>query len=185
MRGPHSCVLLLVPLAALSCAAQDVRDETDLRRTARSIVRLLSQEDVTNVASQFHYPPSYTHQQKAEDQAHVEMNLRFLLDRFGSVSDVSQLSNPIDFIEVGVSGGILPYWETLSPLQTLDFVYSAVFGHIGAGVIKVSFFQYGAGWELRGIAFGLPMTTPDALSIMETIMRELSDHMEQVGADAL
>ena len=165
-------LFIIVSLITIGCSGHQVREfEGSHKSISESIVTLLVQGDVKSVASKLHYPISYTSSERTQGESDVKESLAFLLQRFGSVSRVELHTKAIQFYEIGISGDNLKYWESLSPIQTKDFVYKVKFSKLGDGVLKVSVFTTASGTEVRGIFFGLEPSKPNARGIIIEIMK--------------
>lgn len=153
-------------------------DETRMRAAeaqAGGVIKGVVAGDSRAVAELMHYPPSYTPEERKSDLTDVENGIRFLLERFGRVSDVKREEGHVSFFEVGGGGGDMGYWKSLSPMETVDVIYSAKFSKLGRGVIKIRIFWHGDGSApgIFAVGFGLPVGRSDARTQIASAMRDM------------
>ena len=134
-------------------------------------MQALARADAKTAAAQLHYPPSYSESERSEDAAGVAQSLSFLLDRFGRPGRIEPTRDPSipSFFEVGSGGGDMPYWQSLSPFRTLDFVYDVWFEKFGPGFLVVRVFVPAEGppREVQRVGFALPVDTLSKRRIVE------------------
>jgi hypothetical protein len=118
---------------------------------------------VDSLSSLFHYPVTYSTEEVKSDASGVAASLQFILDRFGAPRNLKPVSES-SFYELGAFGGTNEYWRSLSPFESITFVYSAEFSRIGAGYFKVQVFKHHTreSREIQSIGFGIPESTPNA-----------------------
>ena len=160
--------LLACSACALACVSP-VSPVDRARGVAERTVRALERGDAQAAAAQLHYPPSYSASERAEDAAAVATSLSFLLNRFGRPARSEPRRGAASFFEVGAGGGDMPYWQSLSPFRTLDFVYDAWFEHFGPGflVVRVLVPVSGPAREVQRMGFALPIDPPSKRRIAE------------------
>lgn len=147
---------------------------------ASRAVDLLERRDTSALAALLHYPPT-AQTERAKDIAAVEKMLQFLLSRFGAPSEVKPWrGGAVSFFEVGVSAGTIEYWQSLSPFETIDNVYSAKFERFGFGIVKIEAFKHAAMTtpQVRTVAFGLLTSRSDAKSLIIQATRDMMAVME-------
>ena len=173
MRKVIGLATVFIAMGSLS-AAEPVAPHQAAMLTNR-VIELLSKDDPRSVARLMHYPAAYTEKQREEDVAGVETCMSFLLRRFGTPSAAKRAIRPMAFFEIGGGGGDLPYWQSLSPFETYDIIYSAHFSRLGAGVIKVRVFRHPSGSkpEVQWVGFGLLAARADAKSEMMSMAKEM------------
>jgi hypothetical protein len=164
---------VLIAMASL-CAAESAAPH-EAETLGNRVVELLSKQDSRSVARLMHYPAAYTRKQREEDMAGVESLISFFLRRFGTPTAVKREQGTVAFFEIGGGGGDLPYWQSLSPFETFDLIYSAQFSKLGAGILKVRIFRHPSVGqpEIQSVGFGLPTTRADAKSEMVSAAKEM------------
>ena len=164
-------VFMLIPFV---CSAEPVTPP-EAETLANRVIELLANQDAEAVARLMHYPPGYTAKEREDDIAGVRTSINFLLLRFGEVSQVKRENGPIVFFEIGCAGGDLPYWQSLSPLKTLNLIYLARFSNLGVGVIKICIFRHEnvSKAEIQSVWFGLPASRADAKSEIASAMKDM------------
>jgi hypothetical protein len=167
-------LLLIFALLADSGAA-DTADLGAARELAREAIRLAMVPNPRDLADRLHYPPVYSESERKEDSLGVSESLQFLFERLGTPRDSRLYEEPVFLYEFGVTGGTLPYWESLSPISSIQFVYSVLFSHAGSGFLKFVIFRPSpnSSWEIQAVSFGLP-ESPAAKVQMIELMLDLS-----------
>lgn len=126
---------------------------------ANRTVQAFERADGNAAAALLHYPPSYSASERADDAAAVADSFSLFLDRFGRPGQIVPTREVPSFFEVGAGGGDMPYWRSISPFRTLDFVYEAWFANFGPGflVVRVLVPAEGPPREVQRVGFGLPV----------------------------
>jgi hypothetical protein len=150
-----SAVLLLVPTVAQAQDAQGV---------AAKFIALAEASDAKGLSRLFHYPPDMSEAERHKDAEGVSKSLSWLLSEFGKPTSIQPNRSPVEFYEVGVFGGTNEYWRSRSPIPETQFLYDVKFSNLGPGYFKVLVLNSGAGAgrELHGASFGIPIATPRA-----------------------
>jgi hypothetical protein len=166
-------------LASLLLVAVGAADTDHPREIADQIVGLAERPDVLGLTERFHYPPTYTQAERQADSSDLADSLRFLFERLGKPQSPRLRRVPASVYEIGLSGGTVPYWESLSPFKTHTFLYSVQFSKAGPGFLKVDVFRNPAQGrlELQGLSFCLPAAPATKTEVVE-IMVELSAKIE-------
>lgn len=139
---------------------------SDSENLANRVIELLAKQEHQAVAHLMHYPPTYTENHRKEDAEGIGSDISFLLGRFGSPTEVKRENGLMAFFTITVGGGDVPYWQSISPFETYDFIYSVHFSNLGVGEILVRIFRNPKDNkpEIQSLGFGLPVTRPDAKS---------------------
>ena len=173
---------LLVTMLATTAAWGTPKTDRSIERKplANRIASQLAKQDSAAVANSLHYPPSYTASEREQDVADVKKSFEFLFSLFGTVSNVKPHHLPVDSYELTFSGGLLPYWESLSPIDSVDFVYTAHFDKAGPGIIKIILFQHPsfAAPQVWRAGFGLIADRTDA---KQFIIQTFQQHSVLMG----
>ena len=75
----------------------------------------------------------------------------------------------IEYYELGVGGGTVPYWSQFPNLGMQGkVVYKAKFEKLGPGIVEVAFFKLRDSLAVRAVSFGLEVTRPAA---RETVLK--------------
>lgn len=145
-----------------------------LEKNASEIVDLLRSRNLEEIANTLHYPGSYTAEELARDRKSVEEGLQFLTGEFGAVRDVTRQIAPVNFFEIGVSGGDLEYWKEYVKTGTQKNIeYRVTFSKIGPGILRVTYIKGNGQWEVRSVDFGIEATTPGARETILTIGKNM------------
>lgn len=154
---------VLAPILSLALfAGVSLADEGE--GTPGRFAKLAANADAKSMAKLFHYPPSYSEAERREDQEAVAESLEWLLSKTGTPQDVAARNVPADFYEVGVFGGDNPYWESISPIDEIQFLYDVTFPNLGPGYLKILLLRpkSGSSGEIHMAGIGIPTTTPGA-----------------------
>jgi len=182
--APFVCIVL----ATISCNTQSEEGHLapDPAAQGEQIVQLLQAENFEEVARLLHYPATYTPQERLADQAAVADSLRFLAGEVGHLDKVVVVREPVTFYKVSVSGGDVPYWQSLPNAgQDGALTYQAVFSKLGPGIFHLTFIRSGAGWQPRSIEVGLERGQPGAPERMADITRQMVARMASRRPKAL
>jgi hypothetical protein len=166
-----TAILLASPIAAGS-------DLTSAKVLADRAIQLIERGSAEDVAELLHYPPTYTEAERKEDSGAVADSIRFLLGRTGQISNPKPWLKPAEFFEVGAGGGDMPYWQSLSPLRTIDYVYSVQYEKLGSGFLKVRAFKHPSIPKpaIMSIGIGFPVADPDSKKLVIALIRGLTEH---------
>jgi len=158
---------------ALACASPPSPLDA-ARSVADDTARALERGDARAAAARFHYPPSYSDSQREADAAAVAESLALFLARFGHPGQIEPRRQASAFFEVGAGGGDMPYWQSISPLRTLDFAYDVWFANFGPGflVVRVLVPSEGLPREVQRLGFALPVDPQSKRRVAE-VARDL------------
>ncbi|UCG52934.1 MAG: hypothetical protein JSW58_05080 [Candidatus Latescibacterota bacterium] len=161
--------VLLVVFCASSVFAQTAPSEApdSLWVIGDQVMAALGRGDVGSVAEMLHYPSSYSKEEKATDAAGVKDALEFLLTKLGALQGFERFIGDAVWYEVTLSGGDIGYWESLSPLNTVDLAYRGNFGKFGGGMVSVSFFETSSGMDIRAV---IVRVDPSVQGARETVI---------------
>ena len=166
---------LVVFLAVISCFSSALAEGEDPHAIATRIVDLLCAGDTATVASLLHYPPGYTKEERAADEAGVREQLDVLLQRFGKISRVVPPPSSVPAtVDLSVSGGTIAYYQSLGRMSGVSGPYAVISEHLDAAVIRVDFLKMGDSWVLFRVSFGIPASRPEARALADEINRSLS-----------
>jgi len=165
---------LVTFVAALGCFGPVLAEADDPHAVATRIVDLLCAGDTAAVASLLHYPPGYTKEERAADETGVRKQLDVLLQRFGKISRPEPPPEIPATIDLGVSGGSLPYYQSLGKVKLLEGAYPVTSEHFGEAAIRVAFIKFDRGFEPFRVSFGIATSKPEARALADEIGRALS-----------
>jgi hypothetical protein len=167
-------------LAGTAYSAPQTDPDAEREALANGVVDMLAKSETARAASSIHYPAAYSQAEREKDVASVAESLDFLIERFGTLIEFEKRRTPIDFYSAEVSGGTVEYWASLSPLDTIDFVYSAEFSKSGSGVIILSLFRRPSftGPQVFRLGFGLPLSRPGAKAFIIDATVDMLKSME-------
>lgn len=169
----------LLSVSSLIAAADSPRNASPTVGLVDRVLSLLARGGSRDLAAILHYPESYTADERAKDVSNVATSLDFLLDRFGKPEKLRPVHESASFYEMGVGGGSVHYWASLSLIAEQTLLYSGSFSKLGPGFIKLSVVRVKGGPpEIRVISFGLPTSSPSAKATITNLSVSL---MEQMG----
>ena len=180
-------IILLTALAiafpaAVQGATPAVQDS--LWAIADDVMEMIVAGDVESVVDVLHYPPSYSKEQIASDSAALRDALAFLLGKFGELKDFERFSGEALCYDIALSAGDVAYWESLSPLSTVELMYAGDFGKFGPGIVSISLFETKSGVDLRAVVFRLAASAPKAREKVIDIYVEMARRQaESLGED--
>lgn len=171
----------LVVAAILTCGKAEERTQDKSEDIALRIAHLIADHDTNAAAALLHYPSTYSTQERDHDSEEVAKSLSFLLEEFGDISELSRHLKSAVFFEIGVGGGDIPYWESLSPLNITDYLYSANFAKLGPGFLRIRIFRHPTlpGPAVRSIDFALPAMRGDTKAKLISIMKRFFEFKGQ------
>lgn len=141
----------------------------------------------TSLAEMFHYPSSYSSDEREEDVEAVAVSLAWLLEEFGSIEEVTRVDSPAVFFGVEVMSADFAYWESVSPIKGVRVLYSATFANRGFGYIQVNTLlrDGSVAPEIRSITFGIPTgdDPQDAREQAIDVMLRLAKHKKMQVPD--
>lgn len=148
------------------------RQARDPQAVAAQVLQLLAAGKYSEVALAMHEPPSYDPARAAEDRRDVGDHLGFLFGEFGTMSAPQLATQPLRFYKVSLSGGDLPYWQSLRNMGVdAQLTYHVSFSKLGPGVLHLTFIRGKGEWQVRSIEPGLEMQAPAARQTMLRIGR--------------
>jgi hypothetical protein len=158
-----------------SALAAEPSVNTEPSQLAQHAVDLAEASKTTDLASLFHYPSTYSQDERTEDTAGIADSLGFIFSEFGKPKNIQINTDPASYYEVGLFGGTLPYWEGLSPFETEQFVYSTTFANVGPGflIIKVFKHQDAQAFEIQAFGIALPESSAAKAKVIDLMIRGL------------
>ena len=175
--GWRIAAVALVATILASCRAGEFDPESvpEAQEMANRAVDLLCEGDYEAVAELLHYPPSYTPEQLATDKADVRVGLELLAGEVGLCTAPEPQNQPVEFYQVGVSGGDVPYWQSL-PNGGLDqsYRYKVRYGKLGDGIVQVTLVEESGKWAVRSVDLGLETAREGAREIMLDLGEKLA-----------
>jgi len=148
-------------VAVIGCFTSALADVDDPHATANRIVDLLCAGDTPTVAGLLHYPPGYTKEERAADEAGVKKQLDVLLQRFGKISRVVPPPSSVPAtVDLSVSGGTIAYYQSLGRMSGVSGPYAVISEHLDAAVIRVDFLKMGESLVVFRVTFGIPASRP-------------------------
>lgn len=126
-------------------------------------------------AATFHYPPTYTSDELAADQAGVAKFLEDLFREVGELKAVKRISAPSEpIIHLSIGGGDGPYWASHPELSDTTVVnYEAKVTREGVVFLAIMFVRPRATWEIRAFEFGIPLSRPGSKDRIAELSRKL------------
>ncbi|KPJ61577.1 MAG: hypothetical protein AMJ46_00255 [Latescibacteria bacterium DG_63] len=149
------------------------------------VVTMLASGDVDSVVTMLHYPPSYSKEELASEVAGIAGAIKFLLAKLGSLDVLEPFSGETLCYDIGLSAGDPGYWESLSPLNTVDLVYKGKFDKFGGGFVSISFFEIDGAMDLRAIVLRLEASVPEARETAIDISLELARRQAESTGETL
>jgi len=129
---------------------------------AAETVALLRKGDAAAVAARLHYPPSYTAEQRAADEAAVALMIGIVLEQFGTLMLADPVDAPGPHYQVDITGGDGDYWAATLPGRSIREVgYRAEFSRYESGYVVLSYMEIDSGWVTGQLALGLDATVAD------------------------
>jgi len=165
--------LVLTPFRAFG----DWISESD--QVAARAIDALSKKDISKLAGLIHYPVDFTPEEVREDSEGISAGLAFLFERFGNPKDIRPHTGPSRFFEIGMFGGTTEYWESLSPFESRDYLFTATFD-FGTGFIKIRTFRHAQRNEpqIQAVAMGIPTHIPNSKTLAADAMVGMMKAME-------
>lgn len=163
-----------IVLFVVSLVAQGQNNDPSIPPSERvsTVMARLAQADVSSVGAAIHEPPTYDLHRAVKDRRVIVQQLEFLLAQFGQVSSDGVCGTPAEVYQLEVSGGDLPYWNSLPNMGVDAAVTCPVrFSSVGRGAVRLSFVNINGDWRLRSVAFGLLRSDGGSRESMVRIVR--------------
>jgi hypothetical protein len=122
-RAVYRAFGALLGLAFLACATPTPQD----CGVADDFATALESGDHKAIAELFHYPPTYSMAQRADDAELVAESWAWLRTQFGAPATTLPHRSSATYYEIVVSGGDVAYWESISPFGGTICLYSTSF----------------------------------------------------------
>jgi hypothetical protein len=130
----------------------------------------------------FHYPPSYSIEEREIDEKAVISVLDYFSRSFGQIHSykIPDNSEKYLYLSLSIGGGNLPYWS-----QNPNFirtVYQVQFSNDGLGFVIIDTCNISNKCEIRSVHYGLPITKKDCQKRIQEIydgMMEVLKALEQ------
>ena len=172
-RVHHLIITTLLTIASGAAPSLASAQTSAEQAQADSILTWLNAGKFAHVSSVLNYPPSYSSQERADDEASVAGGLKLIYGNLGRFTQSKPFTGVRLSYEVSAAGGTIEYWAGLSPMKTFDHAYNGVFEHFGKGFIVVRFARIQSKWQATTIVFQLDSRVPGSRSRAIDIISEL------------
>ncbi len=137
---------------------------------AASIATRLQSGSLESVADEFHYPSSYTEQQRVDDRKIIRRQLAVLTQQFGELETFTLTPTAQPFYRIAVGSVSNAYWDNL-PNEGISagVSFNTTNKKISRAVLAFTFYFTNQRFELRSIEFGLGADQPNAQERMAAI----------------
>jgi hypothetical protein len=174
LLGTAISLALLPALSVAQDRPEEVTKEKLVGRLVSEFFARVSQGQLGEAAELFHYPPSYTGQERKDDVAAVALTLGLMTREFGTPGSPQPHTSYAMWYAVGGGGGDIPYWKDHPHL--LDAVYRVSFSREGPGFVIFKFIEIGGAIEIASVQYGIPADRAGAMErireIGEIILKE-------------
>ena len=174
-------ILALLFLLILLFTSQSLGQETtydQVKSFTDSCIKAIQGGNFDEAARSFHYPPNFSPEELEKDRNAVKLGLMELCKIFGTFEGSRLLQRSVIFYQCAVGGGNLRYWEKYP--ESIQVKYEATFSKEGEGFIIFNVVRISEKFELRSVAFGIPIGSPDAKKRMEKIFVHMTDFMKRL-----
>lgn len=180
-------VLMTVVIVVAPALAQDETPAVpdSLWAIGDHVMRMIAAGHVDSVVGALHYPPSYSDREVASDVAALEDAFTFLLAELGTFEGFEHFPGEALCYDIGLSAGDVAYWESLSPLKTVELKYAVKFSDFGRGIVNISLFETKSGMDLRAVVFCLDPSVPGARDKVIDIYVEMTRRQAKSAGQAL
>ena len=146
-------VLIMLFGATIHAFSQDQDPES----MAREYLSLVEQNRFDAAASLFHYPKSYTDQQKKSEFYSVKKGLKGLKDNLGNITQILNYIPDGKYVGYGVSGADINYWHK-NQKQSQQIIIPCRFKNIDWCAIRITFCNIENRLEIQSIDYSLIKT---------------------------
>ena len=170
--------LLLLALATVNCGENPTETSpvSMVSEEAEETVVLLEGSQLSNVASQMHYPELWTAEQRADDRTRFETSLAVILRELGPIRSHRSSDHQGPFLQIVLAGGDDSYWETHPPGgQALTAHFAVEFEKAGPGFVRVEFIENETGRAIRSLGLGVAAERVDARETMGRVLEVLQE----------
>jgi hypothetical protein len=167
-------ILVLLFLLILLFTSQSSGQEPAYRQVevfTDNCMKIIQSSNFDEAARSFHYPPNFSPAELEKDRNGVKLGLMELCKIFGTLEGSKLVQRPVIFYQCAVGGGTLRYWQKYP--ESIQVKYEATFSKEGEGFVIFNVVRIFKKFELRSVAFGIPIATPNAKERMEKI----AEHM--------
>ena len=126
----------------------------------------------------FHYPPHFSPAELEKDRNAVKLGLMEIIKLFGTVEKSEIVRRPVSFYHFSIGGGDSHYWQR-NP-QFFQVTYETTFSREREGFVVFNVVRISEKFELRSVAFGIPVESPNAKERMEKIFVHMMDFMKSM-----
>jgi hypothetical protein len=144
---------------------------------ARELLSYLEEGAYTEAAERFHYPPSYSVEERARDVALVKASLEVLLRRLGPIHQVEDGSEEPPIAHVGIGGGTGEYWQHCEGSALLPF--RVEFQNLTQGVALVRMCRIGGEWRVQALHLGGRVASPEVQAMLAGARHEIAALFQQ------
>ena len=168
----RSIAFLIWTISACALAAEPPTNSEPIQ-LAQQAVELAEASNTADLAALFHYPPTYSQGEREEDIAGIASLLSFIFSEFGKPAGTRTHTDPASYYEVGLFGSTIPYWESLSPFHTEQFVYSTSFSNAGSGFLIINIFKHNQSeiFEVQSFGVALSETSTAKEKVIDLMIR--------------
>ncbi len=161
--------------AVLLCVAGVARADNSFVTRADQFIRLFRQRQFRECSNHFHYPPTYTPVQLANDSTSVAHSLEVIFQELGDIGAATRGAKLTGtYLDLEVGGGDIPYWSSHPELSRVqEVIYAAQTSNEGRVLLAVHLIQFQRKWRLRSFVLLIPASRPGAQQFISELGRKM------------
>ena len=171
-----NCLMFVLSLYFISSAIAQEDPSAEINKLADQFFSQMQESKFEEAAKLFHFPPSYSHEERNHDIAAVARMLEFFSAEFGKSNSPHIDHSEALFWNLLAMGGDIPYWQA-NPTY-LQIRFSVKFSKEGDGYVILQFCRIIDKWEIRAAAYGLPADRPDSKARITQLSQKMMEVMK-------
>lgn len=116
-------------------------------------------KDFDTASELFHYPSTYSPEERAKDKIGVRSVLEYFNQSFGKILSYKIPENTELYLALSIGGGDLPYWAKHP--TSIRITYEVRFSNDGQGYVIIDLCKINDNYEIRSVHYGLPASRKD------------------------
>lgn len=146
-------------------------EQNEISQLASSFFKHMKQDDYLKASQLFHYPPTYTTEERKKDEIAVSKSLGAFKESFGQIIRPQIETENKQIISLQVGGGDIPYWQKHP--QYFTQVYNVNFSKYGDGFITFTICNLTNKFEIREVKYGLLASYSNAIPLLKNSAKQI------------
>ena len=134
---------------------------------AEQYISLMARGYFEQASNLFHYPNSYTTEEKRSEFNSLKTDLQKYAETFGNIIETSNSMPEGNYIGIGVSGAGIDYWADYAG-EIKQIMLPSNFQYVGWGVLRIGLISTDSKWEIQQVDYGF-IRTDESIKAIRTL----------------